>query len=183
MRNRPIEIATVIIFTIGCFTSCALGSKATLPGLENADNISNVRHTKLPVFMAKPIIKSAMNDDEGKAVYHAVIKKVRSFDLFTGEVKNNDLMPELKTLALRQNVEEWASVHHNKTYLFFGVREKKDLLRRITFVSYAAGGKFVYLDVKCKIRPADLAELFKEGLNKEMISKLIPLNGGGTGGN
>ena len=137
-------------------------------------NIKNVKTVRVPMFLAKPVIKIALKSEaDGKEVAK-LVSKMKRVRIMTGEMKSISKRQAANLLSMKHKGENWLSVKSGNSVIYINGEQKKDFVRKLTITVAEENNTFVHALIKCRLHPDDISRLISAGMeNKTEVKKAV----------
>ena len=159
----------IILFISVSFTSCFVSSSplsgVIQPGKYN--EISEVKTIRVPMLIAKPVVKGQLRKEGIEKEYIKLIRKVKKLRVMTGHTKNKNIFNINKG-------EEWLRVNSKEAQIKIVATQKGNLIKNLYVYVSGLESNFVYAGIKCRISLNDVANLINMLMKTDEIEKIIP---------
>jgi hypothetical protein len=127
------------------------------------------------MLITKPVIKNYLRfeEDVPREIVDAIggFKKIR---VTLAETTNPKLIRDFRTSINELSGDEWLSVHNGSQWIFVKGLNDKEIMKRITVaISDPETNQLVYVNVKCKLTPAQLSQLVNFAIGSEEGKKFL----------
>jgi hypothetical protein len=127
------------------------------------------------MLITKPVIKNYLRfeEDVPREIVDAIggFKKIR---VTLAETTNPKLIRDFRTSINELSGDEWLSVHNGSQWIFVKGLNDKEIMKRITVaISDPETSQLVYVNVKCKLTPAQLSKLVNFAMGSEEGKKFL----------
>ena len=138
----------------------------------NYDN-TDVKFTSInvPMFLAKPIVKKALQDEGESAELINLIKKISDIKVMTVENGNEKMVSDYAKYLSKNNYEEWVTIKKEKEIINFQAKQKGEEIRKL-LVTIASGKDLVYVDISGKFTADDISQMINYSEKKD-VKKLV----------
>ncbi len=141
----------------------------------NQDNYDNkdAKFTSInvPMFLAKPIVKKALEDDGENEELIGLIKKISDIKVMTVENGNELMVADYAKYLTNNNYEEWMTVRKEKETIKFQAKQKGEEIRKL-LITIASGTDLVYVDISGKFTADDISRIINYS-EKNDVKKLV----------
>lgn len=165
---------TAIVLLIISLQSCMVSQKPKMDFF-NQSNYENtdVKYTSInvPMFLAKPIVKRALQDDGESEELINLIKKISDIKVMTVENGNEKMIADYAKYLTQNNYEEWVTVKKEKETINFQAKQKGEEIRKL-LVTIASGKDLVYVDISGKFTADDISQIINYSEKKD-VKKLV----------
>ena len=154
--------------------SCIVSQKPNMSFFDNARNdYKDARFVSVnvPMFLAKPIVKRALREDQESEDLINLIRKVSDVKVMTVENGNQEMVADFSKYLIKNNFEEWVTIRKDKETINFQAKQKGDEIRKL-LITVASGSELVYVDITGKFTPDDISRIINYS-EKNDVKKLI----------
>ncbi len=123
------------------------------------------------MFLAKPIVKKALQDEGESAELINLIKKISDIKVMTVENGNEKMVSDYAKYLSKNNYEEWVTIKKEKEIINFQAKQKGEEIRKL-LVTIASGKDLVYVDISGKFTADDISQMINYSEKKD-VKKLV----------
>ena len=123
------------------------------------------------MFLAKPIVKKALQDEGESAELINLIKKISDIKVMTVENGNEKMVSDYAKYLTKNNYEEWVTIKKEKEIINFQAKQKGEEIRKL-LVTIASGKDLVYVDISGKFTADDISQIINYSEKKD-VKKLV----------
>ena len=125
----------------------------------------------VPMWIAKPFIKSALKKEEGSEELIALIRKISDVKVMTIENGEQQMLTDFSRYLTSNNFEEWMTVKKDKETVNFQAKQNGDVIKKL-LITVKSGNELVYVDVSGKFTPDDISRIINYS-EKNDVKKMI----------
>lgn len=165
---------TAFLLLIISLQSCMVSQKPRLDFFDKANyENKDVKYTSInvPMFLAKPIVKRALQEDGESQELINLIKKISDIKVMTVENGNEKMISDYAKYLTQNNYEEWVTVKKEKETINFQAKQKGEEIRKL-LVTIASGTDLVYVDISGKFTADDISQIINYSEKKD-VKKLV----------
>lgn len=159
----------IILFISVSFTSCFISSSPVSGVIQpnKYNEISEVKTIRVPMLIAKPVVKGQLRKEGIEKEYIKLIRKVKKLRVMTGHTKDKNIFNINKG-------EEWLRVNSKDAQVKIVAKQKGNLIKNLYVYVSGLESNFVYVGMKCRISADDIADLINTLLKSDEVEKIIP---------
>ena len=142
--------------------SCMVSQKPKLDFFDksNYEN-KDVKYTSInvPMFLAKPIVKRALQEDGESEELINLIKKISDVKVMTVENGSAKMVSDYAKYLTKNNYEEWMSVKQQGNLISLNAKQTDDIIKRMIITVRDDNDETIFVDVKGKFSPDDISKI------------------------
>ena len=154
--------------------SCMVSQKPKLDFFDksNYDN-KDVKYTSInvPMFLAKPIVKRALQEDGESEELINLIKKISDVKIMTVENGSAKMVSDYAKFLTKNNYEEWMTIKKENEVINFQAKQKGEEIKRL-LITIASDKDLVYVDISGKFTADDISQIINYSEKKD-VKKLV----------
>lgn len=157
-----LKIAFLALFFM-TLQSCIVSSRPNIDyfnGTDLSNSDANFVSINVPLFLAKPIIKKALREDdkEDSKQLRNLIKKISKVKILTIENGNTELVKNFSQNLLDNNYQDWMSIKHDGENVNIKAQQSGDFIKKL-MLTINSGKDLVFIDIRGKFTPQDISDL------------------------
>lgn len=125
----------------------------------------------VPMFLAKPIVRRALQDEGESDELINLIKKISDIKVMTVENGNEEMVADYAKYLTKNNYEDWVTVKKEKEIINFQAKQKGEVIKKL-LVTVASGKDLVYVDISGKFTADDISRIINYSEKKD-VKKLV----------
>ena len=152
----------ILLALLALLQSCIVSSKSNMDFLdrESLGKDAQITSVNPPMFLAKPIIKKALREDDDNEEVIALIKKVKKVRVMTVIAPNANYKDKLARFLQKNNYQEWMTLDSEGQKINISAVNDGDMINRLLIaVDGDKSGEKVFVDVIGKFTPEDISNL------------------------
>ena len=163
MKAKFILKTVLLVLLFFALQSCMVSSKPNIDyfqGIEAKNSKAEFTSINLPLFLAKPMIKEALRDDDGvdSKQLRKLIDKISKVKILTVENGNKQLVGNYAKYLTDNNYEDWMSIKHNGENVNIKAQQNGDFIKKL-MLTINSGKDLVFIDIRGKFTPQDVSDL------------------------
>lgn len=163
MKAKFILKTVLLVLLFFALHSCMVSSKPNIDyfqGIEAKNSKAEFTSINLPLFLAKPMIKKALRDDDGvdSKQLRNLIDKISKVKILTVENGNKQLVGNYAKYLTDNNYEDWMSIKHNGENVNIKAQQNGDFIKKL-MLTINSGKDLVFIDIRGKFTPQDVSDL------------------------
>lgn len=158
--------------TMVLLQSCIVSRHPNIAFFDNPYyDFGNAKFTSVnvPVFLAKPFVKSALREDGESEEVVALVKSIRKIRMMTVENGDAALLRDFSKYLTGNHYEEWVTVKHNGQNVNIRALQNGDRIEKLMIV-VSADGDLVFIDVKGKFTIKQISDLINSSAAASVAS-------------
>ena len=163
MKSKFILKTVLLVLLFFALQSCMVSSKPNIDyfnGAEAKNSKTEFTSINLPLFLAKPIIRKALKDDDGEdsKQLRNLIKKISKVKILTVENGNTELVSNYAKYLTDNNYQDWMSIKHNGENVNIKAQQNGDYIKKL-MLTVNSGKDLVFIDIRGKFTTQDVSDL------------------------
>ena len=176
---KKFYFTTLLLLFVLSLQSCMVSRKPNMAFFDNPYyDFGNAQFTSVnvPVWLAKPFVKTALREEADSEELVALIKKVKKVNVLTVENGNQAMLKDFAAYLGKNNYEDWVTVKHDGQNVNIQALQEGDVIKKLMLLVQAED-ELVFVDVKGKFTPEDISNLInleqraQERKDKKSLSK------------
>ena len=167
MKSKFILNTVLLASFFVVLQSCIVSSKPNIDyfnGAEVKDSKAQFTSVNLPLFLAKPIIRKALRDDNGEdsKQIRNLISKISKVKILTVENGDTQMIKNFSKYLTDNNYEDWMSIKHEGENVNIKAQQSGDFIKKL-MLTVNSGKDLVFIDIRGKFTPQDISDLISAG--------------------
>jgi hypothetical protein len=125
----------------------------------------------VPMFLAKPMVKKALREDNDSEELIKLIKKISDIKVMTIENGNQEMVADFAKYLTKNNFEEWVTLKKDNEIINFQAKQKGESIRKL-LITIASGKELVYVDISGKFTADDISKIINYSEKNEIRNKM-----------
>ena len=172
MKKLSILFASVLF--ILSLQSCIVSSKPKMAFFDNPHyDYKDAKFTSInvPMFLAKPVIKTALRKDGESEELIELIKKISDVKVMTIENGNKEMLTDFAKYLTTNNFEEWMTIKKENETINFQAKQTGDIIKKL-LITVRSGEELVFVDVSGKFTADDISRIINYS-EKNDVKKIV----------
>jgi hypothetical protein len=170
------KIYSVLLFSLFLISlqSCMVSNKPKMDFFSNTNyEMKGAKFTSInvPMFLAKPIVKTSLRNDGESEELINLIKKVSDVKVMTVENGSKEMVADYAKFLTKNNYEEWMTVKKENQIINFQAKQNGEKIRKL-LITIASGTDLVYVDISGKFTADDISRIINYS-EKNDVKKLV----------
>lgn len=120
----------------------------------------------VPMFLARPIIRKALQEDEeDHEDLLRIIRKTSKIKVLTVENGDKSMLNDFADYLNNNNYEDWATIRHNGDRINIRVKQKGDAIRNM-LITINSKEELLFVDVKGNFTAGDISKMIASASDK-----------------
>ena len=171
---KKLYFIPVFFLMILSMQSCMVSSSPNMAFFDNPYyDYKDARFTSVnvPMFLAKPMVKKALREDNESEELLKLIKKISDIKVMTIENGNQEMVADFAKYLTKNNFEEWVTVKKDNEIINFQAKQKGENIRKL-LITIASGKELVYVDISGKFTADDISKIINYSEKNEIRKKM-----------
>lgn len=125
----------------------------------------------VPMFLAKPVIKTALRKDGESEELIELIKKISDVKVMTIENGNKEMLTDFAKYLTTNNFEEWMTIKKENETINFQAKQTGDIIKKL-LITVRSGEELVFVDVSGKFTADDISRIINYS-EKNDVKKIV----------
>lgn len=163
--------ATILILSL---QSCIVSGNPKMEFFDNPHyDYKDAKFTSInvPMFLAKPVIKTALRKEGESQELINLIKKISDVKVMTIENGNKEMLADFAKYLTSNNFEEWMTVKKENETINFQAKQTGDLIKKL-LITVRSGKELVFVDVSGKFTADDISRIINYS-EKNDVKKIV----------
>lgn len=157
-------VACAMFMLQSCIVSSGTGKMAYFSDSGNDFKGAKFTTINVPMFLAKPVIKKALREEDNEEVIR-LIRKVSKIKVLTVENGDKSMLNDFAKYLNNNNYEEWATIKHNGENVNIRVKQKDDVIKNM-LITVNSDKELVFLDVRGNFTANDISKMIASASDK-----------------
>ena len=163
MTTKFILKTAFIALLLITMQSCIVSSKPNIDyfnGAEAKDSKAQFTSVNVPLFLAKPMIRKALKDDDGEdsKQLRNLIGKISKVKILTVENGDTKLVSNFAKYLTDNNYADWMSIKHEGQNVNIKAQQNGDVIKKL-MLTVNSDKELVFIDIRGKFTPQDISDL------------------------
>ena len=171
---KKLYFLSAIFLLLFSLQSCMVSQKPKMGFFDSGNyEMKGVKFTSVnvPMFLAKPIVRRALQDEGESDELINLIKKISDIKVMTVENGNEEMVADYAKYLTKNNYEDWVTVKKEKEIINFQAKQKGEVIKKL-LVTVASGKDLVYVDISGKFTADDISRIINYSEKKD-VKKLV----------
>lgn len=171
---KKLYFLSAIFLLLFSLQSCMVSQKPKMRFFDSGNyEMKGVKFTSVnvPMFLAKPIVRRALQDEGESDELINLIKKISDIKVMTVENGNEEMVADYAKYLTKNNYEDWVTVKKEKEIINFQAKQKGEVIKKL-LVTVASGKDLVYVDISGKFTADDISRIINYSEKKD-VKKLV----------
>ena len=171
---KKLYFLSAIFLLLFSLQSCVVSQKPKMGFFDSGNyEMKGVKFTSVnvPMFLAKPIVRRALQDEGESDELINLIKKISDIKVMTVENGNEEMVADYAKYLTKNNYEDWVTVKKEKEIINFQAKQKGEVIKKL-LVTVASGKDLVYVDISGKFTADDISRIINYSEKKD-VKKLV----------
>ena len=154
--------------------SCMVSQKPRLDFFNKSNyEHKDVKYTSInvPMFLAKPIVKRALQEDGESEELINLIKKISDVKIMAVENGSAKMVSDYAKFLTKNNYEEWMTIKKENEVINFQAKQKGEEIKKL-LITIASDKDLVYVDISGKFTADDISQIINYSEKKD-VKKLV----------
>ena len=154
--------------------SCVVSSHPNMSFFDNPHyDYKDAKFTSInvPMFLAKPMVKKALQEDGESEELINLIKKISDVKVMTIENGNRKMLSDYTKYLTNNCFEEWMTVKKENETINFQAKQTGDVIKKL-LITVHSGEELVFVDVSGKFTADDISRMINYSEKKD-VKKLV----------
>ena len=163
----------IIVVLLGLMQSCMVSQRPNIAFFDQANYDSGnakFMSVNVPVWMAKPFVKSALRKDHESEEVVAIVKKIKKIKILTVENGNKQMLKDFSKYLGQNNYQDWVTIKHNGDNVNIQAIQKGDAINKLMLLVNSEKN-LVFIDVKGNFTPEDISRVINISEKEELAKK------------
>lgn len=172
MKKLLLLLASAVF--IVSLQSCMVSSRPNTSFFDNPHyDYKDAKFTSInvPMFLAKPIVKKALQEDGESEELINLIKKISDVKVMTIENGNQEMLSDYTKYLTTNRFEEWMTVKKENETIKFQAKQTGDVIKKL-LITVNSGNELVFVDVSGKFTADDISRMINYSEKKD-VKKLV----------
>ncbi|AZI67361.1 DUF4252 domain-containing protein [Kaistella daneshvariae] len=171
---KKLYFIPVFFLMVLSMQSCLVSSSPNMAFFDNSYyDYKDARFTSVnvPMFLAKPMVKKALREDNESEELIKLIKKISDIKVMTIENGNQEMVADFAKYLTKNNFEEWETLKKDNEIINFQAKQKGESIRKL-LITIASGKELVYVDISGKFTADDISKIINYSEKNEIRNKM-----------